>query len=295
MKTLYLATILLASVLISCNNKSNELPLPLNDFDKPLSVYICVDMEGMSGIVHVKDCNEGGMDYQYFRETATEEVNAAIRGAFQGGATRVVVRDAHETMRNIIPTKLDERAELIRGGDGANPEIMMQGIEDGFDVMLFVGHHAGAGTPKGVLAHTMVVDGIKEFSINGTQIPEMAYCALIAAKYGVPVGYFSGDDIACEQAKSYFGDNLVITQTKEAMGWKVAKCYPISKVHKQIERDVKKAIKERKFTMYKMEPPYNCYLRVKNGYDSNGNEIIEEYQWSNNDLDSAFSEFWEKI
>ena len=44
-----------------------------------------------------------------------------------------------------------------------------------------------------------------------------------------------------------------------------------------------------------MEPPYNCYLRVKNGYDNNGEEIIEEYQWSNNDLDSAFSEFWEKI
>lgn len=281
----------------NCNNTSipENLLEPIENVNKNLNVYMCVDMEGMSGIVHVKDCNEGGMDYQYFRELATQEVNAAIRGAYKAGATKVVVRDAHETMRNIIPSKLDNRAELIRGGDGANPEIMMQGIEEGFDLMVFIGHHSGAGTPRGVLAHTMVVDGIQEFTINGKQIPEMAYCALIASKYGVPVAYFTGDDVACQQAKDIFGEDLVTTETKKAMGWKVAKCYNSEKVHKQIEKDIMAAIKNKNYNLYKMEAPYNCYLKVKEGKDANGSPIIKEYSWESSNLDEAFNYFWERI
>lgn len=263
---------------------------------KELRVFICVDMEGMAGVVHVKDCNEGGMDYQYFRETATNEVNAAIRGAFKAGATKVVVRDAHETMRNIIPGLLDSRVELIRGGDGANPQIMMQGIEQGFDAMLFVGHHAAAGTPRGVLAHTMVVDGVQEFSINGIQIPEMAYCALIAGKYGVPVAYLSGDDVTCTQAKEYFGEKFATTATKEAFGWKVAKCYPIEKVHKQIEKDVYNALKNPdNFSLYNIAPPYKSYLRVKEGSDKEGKPVIKEYSWESENLNDMMAFFWEKI
>lgn len=263
---------------------------------KELRVFICLDMEGISGVVHLTDCNEGGMDYQYFRKVATEEVNAAIRGAQRAGATKIVVRDAHETMRNLIPTLLQPGIELIRGGDGANPEIMMQGIEQGFDALVFIGHHAAAGTPRGVLAHTMVVDGVQEFTINGKQIPEMAYCAMIAAKYGVKTAYLSGDDVACAQAKEIFGKNFATTATKEAFGWKVAKCFPIAQVHKQIEEDVCIALSNpQNFCFYTIAAPYKCYLRVKEGKDEKGNAIIKEYNWNSATLDAMMAEFWKKI
>lgn len=263
---------------------------------KELRVFICLDMEGISGVVHLTDCNEGGMDYQYFRKVATEEVNSAIRGALKAGATKIVVRDAHETMRNLIPDLLYPGIELIRGGDGANPEIMMQGIEQGFDALVFIGHHAAAGTPRGVLAHTMVVDGVQDFTINGKQIPEMAYCAMIAAKYGVKTAYLSGDDVACSQAKEIFGKNFATTATKEAFGWKVAKCFPIAQVHNQIETDVCTALTNpQNICSYTITPPYKCYLRVKEGKDEKGNAIIKEYNWNSDTLDTMMAEFWKKI
>lgn len=292
-----LITILILTLLIGSSSQNADAQAKKSLDKKDLRVFICFDMEGVSGVVHLTDCNEGGMDYQYFRKIATEEVNAAIRGAFKAGASKVVVRDAHETMRNIIPSMLNQNVALIRGGDGADPQIMMQGIEDGFDALVFIGHHAGAGTPRGVLAHTMVVDGIQEFTINGKQIPEMAYCSLIASKYGVPAVYLSGDDVACAQAKEIFGENFATTTTKQALGRKVARCFSIQNVHKQIEEDVFNALNNHpdNFCLYKIAPPYKCYLRVKEGKDEKGNAVIKEYNWTSENLDSMMAEFWKKI
>ena len=47
------------------------------------------------------------------RQLMTEEVNAAIAGAFAGGATSVVVNDSHGPMVNLLPELLDPRAELL--------------------------------------------------------------------------------------------------------------------------------------------------------------------------------------
>lgn len=285
----------LALLLSGCAPKTNHNPQTAAA-QKELRVFICFDMEGVSGIVHLTDCNEGGMDYPYFRQIATDEVNAAVRGALKAGATKVVVRDAHETMRNLIPDKIDPRAHLIRGGDGADPEIMMQGAGEGFDALVFIGHHAAAGTPRGVLAHTMVVDGIQEFTVNGRQIPEMAYCALIAGKYGMPAAYLSGDDVACAQAKEIFGENFATTVTKKAMGWKVAECFPVKEVQKNIEEDVCNALtRPQNFCLYHIEPPYQCYLRVKTGKDAKGAPVIKEYNWESSDMESMMAYFWERI
>ena len=104
--TSFVKILLLALLISGCAPKTNNNP-QTDTARKELRVFICFDMEGVSGIVHLTDCNEGGMDYQYFRQIATDEVNAAVRGAFNAGATKVVVRDAHETMRNLIPDKID--------------------------------------------------------------------------------------------------------------------------------------------------------------------------------------------
>ena len=45
----------------------------------------------------------------------TGDVNAAIRGAFAGGATSVVVTDGHYNGRNILIEELDSRATLNSG------------------------------------------------------------------------------------------------------------------------------------------------------------------------------------
>src|SRR5699024_12593193 len=66
---------------------------------------------------HSSEMHQSGERHDEFRKLMTKDVNAAIEGAFQGGATEVVVNDAHWSMLNIIYEDLDDRAEIIRGGN----------------------------------------------------------------------------------------------------------------------------------------------------------------------------------
>ena len=61
---------------------------------RPLKVFISIDMEGLTGVVTGSDVGGTNGDYQYFRKIMAEEANAAIAGAMKAGATEVVVRDS---------------------------------------------------------------------------------------------------------------------------------------------------------------------------------------------------------
>jgi len=60
-----------------------------------MKAYISADIEGIGCIVRSEQSSPGGREYAWARKMMTEEVNAAIRGAFDGGASEVVVSDSH--------------------------------------------------------------------------------------------------------------------------------------------------------------------------------------------------------
>ena len=70
-------------------------------------VYISVDMEGISGVNGDDQTGPGGAEYGRARKLMAEDANAAIRGAFDGGATDVLVNDSHGGQRNLLPEDLD--------------------------------------------------------------------------------------------------------------------------------------------------------------------------------------------
>ena len=81
-----------------------------------MKVLISVDMEGISGVATRRETATGwpvgaskGNDYERAREWMTADANAAISGAFEGGATEVLVADAHDGMLNVIWEHLDPR------------------------------------------------------------------------------------------------------------------------------------------------------------------------------------------
>src|SRR5206468_10516193 len=87
----------------------------------------------------------------------TEEINAAVRGAFNGGATEVVVMDCHGagkgwTFNSLIPDLLDSRCDFVVQREWTE---YTEFLEQGCDAALFVGMHAMAGTPDGVMNHTV--------------------------------------------------------------------------------------------------------------------------------------------
>ena len=155
-----------------------------------MRVYISVDMEGVAGVATSDQAYRGGHNYPMAQRLLTAETNAAVAGAFDAGATEVLVNDAHGTMDNLLVDQMDERAEVLIGRPKA--QCMIQGMEADHDIALFVGYHAPAGE-SGVFSHTLS-NCFTRFLINGVTASETDIGILQAAALGVPVGLVTGDD-----------------------------------------------------------------------------------------------------
>jgi D-amino peptidase len=180
-----------------------------------VDVLISVDLEGVAGIATRQQIHPEGRDYPIARALMTAEANAAVVGAFDGGATSVVVNDSHGPMDNLLGEQLDPRADYVVGDP--KPLDMVQEVTPQTGVVLFVGYHAGAGDPAGVLAHTYSGGAFADVRLNGRSISEAELNALVAATAGVPVGLVTGDDVICAVAEKAF-PGVVTVPVKTALG-----------------------------------------------------------------------------
>lgn len=184
-----------------------------------MRVYISVDMEGVAGVVHEdqtdpRDPRHAG-EYNRFRRLMTDEANAAVLGALEAGATRVVVNDSHWDMRNLLTEALHPAAELLSGNP--KPRSMVEGVDRGFDAALFVGYHARAGTAPAVIDHTYT-DRVYEARLNSRPVGELAINAALAGTWGVPVAMVSGDQALAAEARELLGAGVGTVIVKEAVG-----------------------------------------------------------------------------
>ena len=236
------------------------LATPLWGQDRGLKVFISVDMEGITGVVNWEDVSRDGKDYGYFRRLMSLEANAAVEGALDAGATEITVRDSHGSARNILPDLLHTRAKLIRDWSGG-PLGMMEGIDDSYDAVIFVGYHARAGTPNALLEHTST-GNVQDFAINGVSLPEAGYNALIAGVYDVPVVLVAGDSAICAQARDLFGEVETVA-VKSGIGAAAFNVHP-DVGQEMIRSGVREALSDvRRFRAYRMEAPYTLTLRLK--------------------------------
>ncbi len=187
-----------------------------------MKIFISADMEGVSGVSSTDEMSPSGREYERARRLLTGDVNAAIQGAFEGGATGVVVNESHSLMRNLITEEVDPRAELIRGV--VKRGCMMEGLDESFDAAFFIGYHSRQGTPYGVMNHTMLSREVHNLYLNGAEVGEMTINAAYAGQMGVPVALLTGDQTAVEEAHAAFGeDNLETVVVKEGRGRFTAK------------------------------------------------------------------------
>jgi D-amino peptidase len=162
-----------------------------------MKVFLSSDMEGTAGIVDWDQCVGDGPEAAHGRRLLLDEVNAAIEGAVDGGASEIVVNDSHYLMRNLPAGDLAARASYISGSH--KPLYMMQGLDDSFDAVLFVSYHGSVGAPAG-LSHTYNPRAVVEARLDGVVTGEAGINALVAAHCGVPVVLITGDRSACEEA-----------------------------------------------------------------------------------------------
>lgn len=186
-----------------------------------MKILIATDMEGVSGVVNWDQVTPGHPEYSRFRKLLTEDVNAAIRGACEAGADEIVVVDGHWAGANILAEELDARARLIAGSPA--PLSMMQGIDQTFDAVFFVGYHARNGTPSAILDHTWDSRSVANLWLNDTLTGEYGLNAAVAGQFGVPVILMTGDQSACAQVVELLGD-LETAVVKQAVGRYAADC-----------------------------------------------------------------------
>jgi D-amino peptidase len=202
-----------------------------------MKVYISVDMEGIGGIAALDQVVRGGHGYPRAQALMTAEANAAIAGAFDGGADTVLVNDSHGTMDNLIHEDLDPRARLVFGTPKA--QCMAEGMQVDHDVALFVGYHAPAGGP-GVLAHTFSAY-FAEVRLGGRPVSETTVNALYAATLGVPIGLVSGDDVICGLAEAAL-PGVVTVPVKQAHGFSATDTLPPSLAREAVRAGASRAV-----------------------------------------------------
>ncbi len=201
-------------------------------------VYISVDMEGISGVNGDDQTSAGQPEYGRARKLMVEDANAAIRGAFAGGATDVLVNDSHGSQRNLLPEDLDPRARLI--SHSFKRHGMMEGLDETFDCVLFIGYHAKASAPRGLFAHTGS-GVVRDLQLNGVSIGEGGMNAAMAAWYGVAVALVTGDDTAVDEVKA-IAPGVTGVVVKRAINTRAVELSPLADARRRIEAGAKDAV-----------------------------------------------------
>jgi D-amino peptidase len=201
-------------------------------------VFISADMEGISGISASDQLSSAGAEYGRSRKMMADDVNAAIRGARAGGATTIVVNDSHGSMRNLRLEDLDPGVRLI--SHSFKRSGMMEGLDESFDAVIFIGYHAKAGHPAGLFAHTGS-GVVRDVRVNGRSMGEGGLNTTVAAWYGVPVVLVTGDDVAVKQVAEIATSARTVA-VKRAINPRAVELRPFKDVHEEIERAARESV-----------------------------------------------------
>lgn len=204
-----------------------------------MKIFISADIEGVAGVVNAQQGTPGNPEYERARRLMTEEVNAAIGGAFEGGAHYVLVNDSHGPMVNLIPEDLDPRAECIIGRPKAMN--MAAGLDASFDAVFFTGYHSGAGR-HGVLSHTVSGFAFQGLRINGIDTAEATLYGAYAGSLGVPVALLTGDDQLAAQCHPLFPGSVMV-EVKTALGHRSARALSPEMARAQIREGASRAVR----------------------------------------------------
>jgi D-amino peptidase len=209
-----------------------------------MRVVIFGDMEGVAGICRWAQVTAGGALYQEGRALYTEEMNAAVRGAFAAGADEVVVMDCHgaggdHSFNSLLPERLDQRCEFVvqtRWTEYTEP------FEQGCDAALMIGMHARAGSERGVMSHTVSSTSWHELRFNGTPVGEVGINAALCGTWGCPVALVTGDDVVCDESAALLGPGLRTLAVKQGLGRFSARHQPPVQARAAIEAAARDAL-----------------------------------------------------
>jgi D-amino peptidase len=237
-----------------------------------VKILIACDMEGLPGVVNWDHVSIDHPEYTRYRKIMTASVNAAVSGAFEAGASEMLVADGHAYGRNILIEELDSRAHLNIGYNF--PYAMVKGIETGVQAVMFVGYHARAGTLNAVLCHTWS-GSVANVWLNGTPVGEIGLNASVCGHFGAPVIMVSGDQSACAEAIELLGP-VETAIVKRAFSHAGAECFPLAEAYRRIAEAAKRSVK--RFLTGDAPKPYRLTSPITLVVELSGVEKADQVQ-----------------
>ncbi len=201
-----------------------------------MNVFIITDLEGISGIGQISQVADTGAEtYRFSLERLMADTNAAVAGAFAGGAGEVYVEDGHGGGANFIEGMLDSRAVQVKNMNAEHLDIRKIGL------FMSVGAHAMSGTLNAFLDHTQSSLAWHDYTVNGRRCGELAQSAAFAGAYGIPMVMVSGDEAACAEGRQFFGD-IETAVVKYAVGRNTARLIDLKEAEERIFEAAKKSM-----------------------------------------------------
>ena len=162
---------------------------------RPKKVFMVTDMEGVDGIFssELQCVPFQSPRFEESRKLLTGEVNAAVDGLLEGGATEVVVWDGHDSSRTLSVLDIHPKARLLAG----SPVSPTLELDSSYSALIFIGQHAMAGAEKGILSHSYSSQSVQNISVNGKLVGEIGGRVMLAGAFGIPAIMLSGDTAAC--------------------------------------------------------------------------------------------------
>ena len=203
-------------------------------------IYVVADSEGPTGVAEywARNLPPTSPRLRPFRELMTGDVNAAVQGCFNAGASAVVVKDDGFRDRNLLPELLDPRAQLILSGGP-----LLKGLDEHFAGVMLVGFHAMEGATDAVLAHTWSSARRRRYWFNGREGGELAAYAIAAGHdHGVPIIMATGCTGLCREAHAWLGQDLVTVPVKQLRPDGTVDLFPAADTHPQIRAGARVAV-----------------------------------------------------
>jgi D-amino peptidase len=153
----------------------------------------------------------------------------------------------------MIPDQLEPGAEYVRGHRWCR---YTAPLEAGCDAAVLVGAHARAGTPDGVLCHTVSSEAWYNATINGTLVGESGIVAALCGNWHTPVVFVAGDAATCREVQALLGEEVVGVSTKIGLGRFSARSLAPADSCTRIEEGVHRALSERRWPgPFRFDPP----------------------------------------
>ncbi|UCG91939.1 MAG: M55 family metallopeptidase [candidate division WOR-3 bacterium] len=228
-----------------------------------LNAFISFDFEGMSAVSSWREIKKDSSSLQRLQMLATDEVNATIRGIKRAHkhVGDITVCDSHAAGENLLIERLEKGVYLTKGSP--RNYYMVEGINENYDILFFIGYHAMVGTKRALMDHSYSSSSIYNIKVNGKYVGETEINAAVAGHHGVPLGLVSGDDQLIKEVKKFFGAYVETVITKYGISRHAAKCRHPADVQEELENKAFKAVKKvKKLKPFTFKRPIKAELEV---------------------------------